>query len=182
VALTAEQARPKTAQQPEPWLEAAFRQHWSRVYGVVFRLVGDGDEAQDLALEAFWRLYTSSPALDENKLGGWLYRVATNLGLNALRSRRRRQQHEAEAGASALEEDTSVDPGLALEQAQERQRVQAALARMRPRYARLLVLRYSNLSYAEIAEAMQVAPGSVGTLLARAEAEFERQYRRLEGG
>jgi RNA polymerase sigma-70 factor (ECF subfamily) len=182
VALTAEQARPKTAQQPEPWLEAAFRQYWGRVYGVVFHLVGDGDEAQDLALEAFWRLYSSSPSLDENKLGGWLYRVATNLGLNALRSRRRRQQYETQAGASALERDASIDPGLEVEQAQERQKVQAALARMRPRSARLLVLRYSDLSYAEIAQAMDVAPGSVGTLLARAEAEFERQYRRLEGG
>jgi RNA polymerase sigma-70 factor (ECF subfamily) len=97
-------------------------------------------------------------------------------------SRRRRQQYETQAGASALERDASIDPGLEVEQAQERQKVQAALARMRPRSARLLVLRYSDLSYAEIAQAMDVAPGSVGTLLARAEAEFERQYRRLEGG
>jgi len=182
VALTADQAQPKTAELPDPWLEAAFRQHWSRVYGVLFRLVGDGDEAEDLALEAFWRLYRRSPALDENKLGGWLYRVATNLGFNALRSRRRRQHYEGQAGASALEQGKPIDPAQAVEQTQERQRVQIALGRMRPRSARLLVLRYSNLSYAEIAEAIGVAPGSVGTLLARAEAEFERHYRRLEGG
>ena len=182
VALTADQARPKTAEKPEPWLEAAFRQHWSRVYGVLFRLVGDSDEAEDLALETFWRLYRRSPVLDENKLGGWLYRVATNLGFNALRSRRRRQQYEARAGVSALEQNKPVDPALAVEQAQERQRVQIALGRMRPRFAKLLVLRYSNLSYIEIAEAIGVAPSSVGTLLARAEAEFERHYRRLEGG
>ncbi len=111
VALTADQAQPKTAEQPEPWLEAAFRQHWSRVYGVLFRLVGDGDEAEDLALETFWRLYRRSPVLDENKLGGWLYRVATNLGFNALRSRRRRQQYEARAGASALEQGKPDRPG-----------------------------------------------------------------------
>jgi RNA polymerase sigma-70 factor, ECF subfamily len=182
VALTADRARPKTAEPSEPWLEAAFRQHWSQVYAVIFRLVGDGDEAQDLALETFWRLYRRSPNLDENGLGGWLYRVATNLGFNALRARRRRQQYEVQAGASALEQGKPMDPALAVEQAQERQRVQAALGRMRPRSARLLVLRYSNLSYAEIAEALGVAPGSVGTLLARAEAEFERHYRRLEGG
>lgn len=181
VALTADQVRPKTAEQAEPWLEAAFRQHWSRVYAVLFRLVGDSDEAEDLALETFWRLYRRSPIVDENKLGGWLYRVATNLGFNALRSRHRRKLYEARAGASALEVGKPVDPALALEHAQERQRVQTALERMKPRSARLLVLRYSNLSYAEIAEALGVAPGSVGTLLARAETEFERHYRRLEG-
>jgi len=182
VALTADQARPKTADHAEPWLEAAFRQHWSRVYALLFRLVGDNDEAEDLALETFWRLYRRSPVVDENKLGGWLYRVATNLGFNALRSRRRRKQYEARAGASALEQGKPLDPAQALEQNQERQRVHTALERMKPRSARLLVLRYSNLTYAEIAEAMGVAPGSVGTLLARAETEFERHYRQLEGG
>jgi len=181
VALTADQAQRKTTEQAEPWLEAAFRQHWSRVYAVLFRLLGDGDEAEDLALETFWRLYHHSPHLEENMLGGWLYRVATNLGFNALRSRRRRQQYEARAGASALEDGRPIDPAQALEQTQERQRVQTALERMSARSARLLVLRYSGLSYAEIAEAMGVAPGSVGTLLARAETEFERHYRRLEG-
>jgi RNA polymerase sigma-70 factor, ECF subfamily len=152
------------------------------VYGVAFRLVGDRDEAEDLALETFWRLYHRSPGLDENRLGSWLYRVATNLGFNALRARRRRQQYEEQAGASALEQGNPIDPAVSVEQTQERQRVQAALGRMKPRSARLLVLRYSNLSYAEIAEAVGVAPGSVGTLLARAETEFERHYRRLEGG
>jgi RNA polymerase sigma-70 factor (ECF subfamily) len=182
VALTADQAKSKTSEQAEPWLEAVFRQHWSRVYSVLFRLVGDGDEAEDLALETFWRLYRRSPALDEDRLGGWLYRVATNLGFNALRSRRRRLRYEDRAGASAIEDGRPIDPAQALEQSQERQRVQATLERMKPRSARLLVLRYSGLSYAQIAEAMGVAPGSVGTLLARAEEEFERCFQQVEGG
>jgi DNA-directed RNA polymerase specialized sigma24 family protein len=52
---------------------------------------------------------------------------------------------------------------------------------MKPRSAKTLVLRYSGLSYAEIANAIGVSPNSVGTLLARAEREFEQQYRALEG-
>jgi len=51
------------------------------------------------------------------------------------------------------------------------------LAHMRPRSAQVLVLRHSGLSYTEVAEAIGAAPGSVGTLLARAEKEFERLYR-----
>jgi RNA polymerase sigma-70 factor (ECF subfamily) len=52
---------------------------------------------------------------------------------------------------------------------------------MKPRAAQLLILRHSGLSYADIAAALGVAPGSVGTLLARAEKEFERRYRAVEG-
>ena len=47
------------------------------------------------------------------------------------------------------------------------------------RSALMLLLRYSDFSYAEIAAAAQVAPGSVGALLARAEKEFEKRYRQL---
>src|SRR4030067_2317428 len=54
--------------------ESAFQEHWPRVYGVVFRLVGDRAEAEDLALETFWRLFQRPPRMGEN-LAGWLYRV-----------------------------------------------------------------------------------------------------------
>ena len=51
---------------------------------------------------------------------------------------------------------------------------------MNPRGAQLLVYRMMGLSYAQIAAAVNVAPGSVGTLLARAERVFEQRYRALE--
>jgi RNA polymerase sigma-70 factor (ECF subfamily) len=57
--------------------------------------------------------------------------------------------------------------------------VRLVLAQMKPRSAQLLVLRHSGFSYAEIAAALGVAPGSVGVLLARAEKEFEERYKRL---
>lgn len=149
---------------------------------MIYRLVGDPAEAEDLALETFWRLYRRPPSLDEgSKLGGWLYRVATNLGYNALRSRKRRQRYEEQSGSLVVQVAHSPDPARELELAQERQHVRAVLAQMKPRSAKLLVLRYSGLSYAEIAAALGLAPGSVGTLLARAEEEFERRYRRSGG-
>jgi RNA polymerase sigma-70 factor (ECF subfamily) len=156
------------------WLEEAMQQHWDRVVAVLFRLLGDDAEAQDLALEAFFRLHRRGQGADT---AGWLYRVAVNLGLNALRARQRRRRYESQAGLQALEQDAPADPAFTLEQAEERQRVRAALAKMKPRSASLLVLRYSGLSYAEIAAALGVAVSSVGSLLTRAEAEFERRYR-----
>jgi RNA polymerase sigma-70 factor (ECF subfamily) len=47
---------------------------------------------------------------------------------------------------------------------------------MKPRSASLLILRQSGMTYAEIADALDLAPGSIGTLLARAEREFEAHY------
>jgi len=58
-------------------------------------------------------------------------------------------------------------------------RVRAVLARLKRRQAMILLLRYDGFSYREIAEIVGVVPGSVGTLLARAERAFEREARRL---
>jgi RNA polymerase sigma-70 factor, ECF subfamily len=157
--------------------DALFQQHWERMCSVLFRMLGDWHEAEDLALETFMQLYQKPPA-QENNLGGWLYRVATNLGLNALRARKRRQRYEEEAGAWLLESDPSQDPASVIERTQERQRVRIALGSMKLRSAQVLVLRHSGMSYAEIAGAIDVSPASVGTLLARAEREFEQLYRK----
>lgn len=163
------------ARDAETEFEQVFAQHYARVYGVLVRLVGERAEAEDLAVEAFWRLWQRAPARWDN-LGGWLYRVAVRLGYNALRAARRRAGYEVTAGRDALEQAAPPDPALAVEQAQERARVRAVLARLPARSAQLLSLRHSGLSYQEIAAALELAPGSIGTLLARAEAEFEKLY------
>jgi RNA polymerase sigma-70 factor (ECF subfamily) len=105
--------------------------------------------------------------------------VAINKALNALRARKRRQRYEEQAGDLALESDASVDPETAVEQAQERQRVRVALGAIKPRAAQMLILRHSGMSYAEIAAALEISPASVGALLARAQAEFERAYQKV---
>lgn len=152
-----------------------FQSHWERVCRMLFNVVGDWDEAQDLALEAFLRLYRRPPG-DSFNLSGWVYRVAVNLGFNALRDRKRRLQYEAEAGELTLSGDVNSDPAQAAELRNERRQVRGVLSAMKPRSAQLLILRHSGLSYAELAEALSIAPASVGTLLARAEAEFEKLY------
>jgi RNA polymerase sigma-70 factor (ECF subfamily) len=162
------------AQQELAAFEAVFYEYYTRVYAVLFRLVGDPAEAEDLALETFWKLWQQPPSRRDN-LGGWLYRVATRLGYNALRAAQRRGRYE-EAAGEALQPSGVADPAGEAERARERARVRAILGRMPERDARLLVLRHSGLSYKEIATALGVSPNSVGTLLARAEAEFERLY------
>jgi RNA polymerase sigma-70 factor (ECF subfamily) len=152
------------------------------VYRLLYRLTGDHPEAEDVALETFLRLYRDPPTFSDGEhLSGWLYRVATNLGLNAIRSRNRRREYESQAGQQALEHESPADPAQEVERADERRQVRRALAGIKPRSAQILILRYSGFSYAEIAATVQVAPGSVGTLLARAEREFEECYHQSGG-
>lgn len=160
--------------------EALFEQHWERLCRVLYSILGDWDEAEDLALETFVRLHRNPPA-DNERLGGWLYRVASNQALNALRARRRRQRYEEDAGHLALEYSQSEDPAVTVEQDQERQRARTALGMIKPRSAQMLIMRHSGMSYAEIAGAIGVSPASVGALLARAEVEFEKAFSRASG-
>ena len=177
---TKPQAHTTRADQESAVFDALFQQYWPRLCEMLFRLTGDWPEAEDLALEAFLRLYQQPPDNDQN-LPGWLYRTATNLGLNAIRARKRRQVYEGQAVqedlVALIASAPGQDPARAMEKSLERQRVRAVLAALKPRSAQLLLLRYSGLSYAEIATALQIAPGSVGTLLARAEQEFAKKYR-----
>jgi RNA polymerase sigma-70 factor (ECF subfamily) len=152
-----------------------FHRHYDRVYGILFRLVGERAEAEDLAQEVFLRLdaHARRKRRDDDNVRAWLYRVAVNHGYNALRDSRRRRQRDA----FLVPETTGAgDAEAAFMRRQERAAVRAALARIDERQARLLVLRQMGLSYAECAAVCDVAPGSVGTLLSRAARAFKAAY------
>jgi RNA polymerase sigma factor (sigma-70 family) len=160
--------------------ETLFAEHWPHVYRLLRRLVGDPAEAEDLALETFMRLYQHHPSPDKGfNLGGWLHRVATNLGLHSIRSFQRRERYELAAGKGALGEAPESRPAEIHAQEEERRLARQALAGMKERQARLLVLRYSGLAYKDIAESLGLSPTSIGPLLLRAEREFEKRYRAL---
>ncbi len=163
-----------------PSFERSFERHWPAVYSFLIRIVGDPSEAEDLALETFYRLYRRGDKLDLNfNTGGWLRRVALNLGLQSIRSFRRRLAHELGAGRLTAQDSQADSPLQVLTDREEHEFVRAALGRMREREAQLLLLRYSGASYAEIASTLGVSPTSIGPLLIRAERELARQYRAL---
>jgi RNA polymerase sigma-70 factor (ECF subfamily) len=155
--------------------EMIFQSNWERLCRLLYTMLGDMDEAQDLALEAFMQLYRRPPAESSN-LNGWLYRVASNLGYNALRARKRRQRYELQAGKQAFESTPVDDPAVSVERLEELRRVRAALSTMKPRDAKILLLRHSGFSYREIAAIVDVAASSVGKLITRAERAFESKY------
>lgn len=162
----------------EASFEAVFYQHYDRVYGLLFRLVGNRAEAEDLTQEVFLKLHRDAfrrrfSRQRQHNLSAWLYRTATNAGYNALRGRQRRWQRN-----TLLVPDPGGAPG-AEQEAEQRERetaVRRVLAQLPPRQTQLLLLRQMGFSYAECAAAVEVAPGSVGTLLARAAQAFKQAY------
>ncbi len=153
--------------------ESLFLRHYLPVYRVVYGVVGSVQEAEDLAQETFMALHRQPPRLETGTaLIAWLCRVAVNRAYNALRSARRADRRVLET----VDTPDPIDPSAEYLRHEERARVRAALAALPERGAKLLLLRSSGLSYAEIAAALDVAPGSVGTLLARAERAFIQVY------
>jgi RNA polymerase sigma-70 factor (ECF subfamily) len=160
-----------------------FEQHWDAVARLMTRVVGDPEQAGDVAQEVFVQLFRKPPALGEAPLRAWLFRVALNRGYNALRADRRRRTRE-DVVARDPSASLAGDAGVLEEanRAEERDVVRRTLLRLPARQRECLVLRAEGLTYAEVAGALGVAPGSVGTLLARAERAFKEIYRAQRGG
>jgi RNA polymerase sigma-70 factor (ECF subfamily) len=160
--------------------ESLFHEYWASIYRLLLRMVSDPAEAEDLALETFWRLYKHHPTPSaEFNTRGWLQRVAANLALQSIRSFKRREQYEINAGRDALEQASQNQPPEIFAEKEDHRIARLALAQMHPRQAELLFMRHSGLAYKDIAEALSLAPTSIGPLLLRAEREFEKQYRAL---
>lgn len=160
--------------------EDFFRSHYERIARAVARVVGDPASAEDLAVEAFWKLWCTPQAQGE-KAGGWVYRTALRLGLNELRNNARRHHYESRSGHAPGEGRTSFTPEEAHAAAEEREQVRLVLAALDPRQAELLLLRSNGLSYEEVASAAEVNPVSVGTLISRAQQAFRKEYVRRYG-
>jgi RNA polymerase sigma-70 factor (ECF subfamily) len=155
-----------------------FIEHYRDIFRLAYRIVGSGEEAQDLAQEVFLRLSQHQFARGvAHNVRAWLYRVATNLAFNSLRGRKRQQQRvDRIAEETPLARDSALDPANEAMRRETCQAVRRILAQLPDRDAQLLLLRHAGLSYQELANALDVAPGSVGTLIARAEASFTDRW------
>ena len=150
-----------------------YERHHASLFRYLHRHTGDADLADDLAQEAFIRLFRSK--VPESEARPWLVRVATNLARDHGRSASRRARlaaARAEAGVSLATPPADAETSRARAIA----RVRAALDALDERERRMLLMREEGFRYREIADVVGVAPGSVGTLLARALARFRSAY------
>jgi RNA polymerase sigma factor (sigma-70 family) len=162
--------------------EQVFLENYTRVVSILRRIVGDHARAEDLANEVFLKLYRQPmPTNAFDNVPGWLYRTATNLGIDALRASARRYRYEEAAARAEIKEsvaESALEQSLKLE---TQERVRAVLAELKPVQAQLLLLRASGHSYKELAELLELEIGTIGTRLIRAEAAFEERYVELYG-
>jgi len=170
---------------PESWesrFETLYLEHYGRVVSVLFRLTSSRSEAEELSNEVFWKLYRQELLLNpDGNVVGWLYRTATNLGIDALRKNARRREHESEAARFALQSRGPSGPLDEVLRNEKRRRIRQVLARLKPVQAKALILRASGLSYREVAETLGVKRASVGTLILRAEQAFRKHFRAVPG-
>jgi RNA polymerase sigma factor (sigma-70 family) len=155
-------------------LEEIFRREYPRVVGVAARVLGSREQAEDVAQDVFLSFGRSSVPAGQAR--GWLSVAAAHTALNLLRSGRRRASREVAAVAAG--HAVASDPSEAVATREERSRVRAALARLPHRHAVALVLRHSGLSYADVAAALDLSPGSVGTTVRRAESALRKELNR----
>ena len=155
-------------------LDEVFRREYPRVVGVAARVLGSRDSAEDVAQEVFLSFGRSSVPAGEAR--GWLSVAAAHTALNLLRSGRRRAAREETAAAA--DDPVAPDVADAVVTLDERRRVRAALARLPRKQAVALVLRHSGLSYADVAAALDMSPGSVGTTVRRAESALREEMDR----
>lgn len=161
--------------------ERLFLRYYTRVYRVAFRIVGNHEDAEEVALDAFTQLHRRKldPANGSN-VGGWLYRTATNAAFNAVRSRNRRQSWWRRLVSRQGRPAVGEDPAGQAVRDETTEEVRRALAEVPERQRNAMLLRASGLSYAEIAEEIEVKPSSVGTLIARGERKL-REIMMREG-
>ena len=153
-------------------LEAVFRENYPRVVGVATRVLGSRDQAEDVAQDVFLSFWRSPVPAGEAR--GWLSVAAAHTALNLIRSGKRRAVREQAVGGDGVVPDIAET----VITAEERGIVRAALARLPRKQAVALVLRHSGLSYAEVATALDISPGSVGTTVRRAESALRKELNR----
>ena len=165
--------------------ESAFTElvhrHQQRVTSLIYRFVADDAEAEDLAQEVFLRVYRTRHRYQPRaRFSTWLYRIAANMSLNALRSRSRRSSinvpltfdsEDTQEGKTSeyVADPRSARPSEGMETSEVRQRVRKAIDKL-PENQKVAVIlnKFENMSYEDIAGVMGCSTMAVKSLLARA--------------
>jgi len=161
------------------------------VYSVCFRLLGDAEEARDVAQETFIRIYNSVASFrGESGLKTWIYRIAINQAINQKRWWRRRHRDEtvslelSRSGSEMTIEGSLPSRGASPEQqaisSERNLRIMRALNEIKTEFRVALMLReIEEFSYEEIAETLSISVGTVKSRIARGREELRRRIKDL---
>lgn len=149
----------------------------NRIYSLALRMVGNPEDAADLAQEAFLSAWRGLEHFQgEAAFSTWLYRLTSNACIDFLRREKRKRAagsvlslDDTEEGATLDLPDYDADPHRQLERGEVRRAIADGLAGLSPEHRRVLALReISGLSYAEIADLLGLEEGTVKSRISRA--------------
>jgi RNA polymerase sigma factor (sigma-70 family) len=149
--------------------DTLFANEYRGVLALARRIAGPAG-AEDIAQEAFAALFRMGP-LEPEHARNWLYRTTLHRALDVVKSNHRRFERELHIQPPSA----PPQPPELVERREVRERVQRALAKLKPSYAAALSLRHSGFSYKEIAEMLDVPVQRVGVMLLRAEAAIKKE-------
>jgi RNA polymerase sigma-70 factor, ECF subfamily len=163
---------------------AAFEElvlrYQGRLLTILQHLVGNREMAEDLVQEVFLKVYRARESYEPGaKFATWLYTIANHVGANALRSKSRHPETTLESRESGsmgvrpfeqmLQASSGQMPARQLDKAEMREIVQMAMESLSERQRMAVLLsKFEELSYDEIASIMELSPQAVKSLLSRA--------------
>jgi len=182
--LPSEDLMARIAKGGDDAFEILVNRHQTSVLNLIYRFIGDRTQAKDLAQEVFLRVWQAARGYEPKaKFTTWLYRITANLCFNELKSARRRRWfpfHRSDGDSeNAIEEtfsDSSPSPeDLLLAKERNRQLSEALQSLPDNQRMALILRRYDDLSYGEIARILNCSISAVESLLVRAKTTLQKK-------
>lgn len=150
--------------------ETLIRRHQKTIFNLVYRMLGDYDEAAEISQEAFLSAYRAIGNFrGDANFSTWLYRIALNHATTRRKSLNTRQQRSVPMENTEPASDPHPGPAESMEKKEIRQRVQQALNRLDPDDAAVILLRdLQDVPYEEVARVLEIPIGTVKSRLHRA--------------
>jgi RNA polymerase sigma-70 factor (ECF subfamily) len=187
--IPSEELMARIAEGDEDAFEILVNRHQTSVLNLVYRFIGDRTQAKDLAQEVFIRVWQSARTYQPKaKFTTWVYRITANLCSNELKSARRKKwfsfnQSDEDSGAAIEERFADSAPSaedLLLEKERSRQISNALQSLPENQRMALILRRYDDLSYQEIAQIIGCSVSAVESLLVRAKRTLQEKLKNYE--
>ena len=187
--LSSEELMARIAEGDEDAFEMLVRRHQTSVLNLIYRFIGDRTGAKDLAQEVFLRVWQVAKSYEPRaKFTTWIYQITANLCFNELKSSRRKKWLQflrfGEDQENTIEEvlvDPSPSPEDLLLSREQSRRILDALHSLPDNQRLALILkRYDDLSYNEIARVLGCSVSAVESLIVRAKRTFQKKLKIFE--